>query len=74
VLAGQVPSDFVVPVPTADLSWLADVESSARYADEGEIITSADAERAIDIADKTVSASSDHFLARGVPDEAFALL
>ena len=74
VLAGQVPSDFVVPVPIADLSWLADVESSARYPDEGEIITSADAERAIEIADKIVSAASDHYLGRGVPAEAFTLL
>ena len=74
VLAGLVPSDFVVPVPTADLSWLADVESSSRYPDEGEIVTSADAERAIEIADKIVSASRDHFLARGVSAAAFAVL
>jgi HEPN domain-containing protein len=74
VLAGQVPSDFVVPVPTADCSWLADVESSARYPDEGEIVTSVDAETAIEIAEKIVSAAGGHFLARGVPAEAFALL
>ena len=74
VLAGVVPSDFVVPVPTADLSWLADVESSARYPDEGETITTADAEQAIEIADRIVSASSRHFLARGVPVGAFAVL
>ena len=74
VLAGQVPSDFVVPVPIADCSWLADVESSSRYPDEGEIVTSADAERAIEVADKIVSAASRHFLTRGVPAETFAVL
>lgn len=54
--------------------WLADIESSSRYPEEGEIVTSADAERAIEIAEEIVSACRNHFLARGVPAAAFAVL
>ncbi|MHB8399102.1 MAG: HEPN domain-containing protein [Acidimicrobiales bacterium] len=70
-LAVKVPDDFVVPTPSEDLSWLTDLETSSRYPDQGEIVTSEDAERAIDIAARIVAAARDHFVARGVSADLF---
>jgi HEPN domain-containing protein len=65
-LARETPDDFVVPTPSEELSWLTDLETSSRYPDEGEVVTTADATRAIAIAEAIVAATRSHFLARGV--------
>ncbi len=70
-LARQVPQDFVVPTPSEDLSWLTDLETSSRYPEQGEVVTSEDAERAIDIAEAIVAAARSHFAARGVDSDLF---
>jgi len=67
--AAQLPVDFLAPVDTADLAWLADLETSARYPDEGDMITGDDAQRAAGMADTILTAVAAHFTARGV-DEA----
>lgn len=68
-VAAQLPADFLTPVDVADLAWLADLETSARYPDEGDMITGDDARRAAGMADTILAAVAAHFTARGV-DEA----
>jgi len=68
-IAAQAPADFSLPVSTADIAWLADVETSARYPDEGDTITGDDARRAVELADAILAAAATHFSSRGV-DEA----
>ena len=68
-VAAQLPADFLTPVDTADLAWLADLETSARYPDEGDMITGDDGRRAARMADTILAAVAAHFTARGV-DEA----
>lgn len=68
-VAAQLPSGFQCPVGTADLAWLADLETSARYPDEGDTITGDDARKATGMAGAILDAVSEHFAARGI-DEA----
>lgn len=68
-VAAQLPADFRCPATTADLAWLADLETSARYPDEGDAITSADARRAGGMADAILDAVAEHFAARGIDEE-----
>lgn len=70
-LAAEVPDGFVLPTPSEDLSWLTDLETSSRYPDQGEIVTSEDAAQAIDIAKVIVAAARDHFVARGMSADLF---
>ncbi len=72
VLATQVPADFALPVSLEDLAWLSDLETMARYPDEGEVVTVDDVDRAIEIARKTTDAARGRFASRGVSDEEFA--
>jgi HEPN domain-containing protein len=65
VLANAVPADFEMPLSAEELSWLTDLETSARYPDEGEAITSEDAEKGIELAEKLVDAAKEHFSTRG---------
>jgi HEPN domain-containing protein len=68
-IAAQLSADFLTPVDVADLAWLADLETSARYPDDGDAITGDDARRAAEMADTILAAVAAHFTARGV-DEA----
>jgi HEPN domain-containing protein len=68
-VAAQLPADFQSPVDTAGLAWLADLETMARYPDEGDLITSDDARRAAGMADAILAAVAAHFAAHGI-DEA----
>jgi HEPN domain-containing protein len=68
-VAAQLPVDFEPPAGTADLAWLADIETSARYPDEGDVITRDDARKAVAMADSILAAAAQHFASRGI-DEA----
>ena len=68
-VAAQLPADFPAPVDTADLAWLADLETAARYPDEGDTVTGDDARQAVGLAGTILAAVAEHFTARGV-DEA----
>ncbi|MHB8891449.1 MAG: HEPN domain-containing protein [Candidatus Limnocylindrales bacterium] len=68
-VAAQLPADLLTPVDTADLAWLADLETSARYPDEGDMVTGDDARRAAGMADAILASVAAHFTVRGV-DEA----
>ncbi len=65
-LALKVPSDFTVPATMEDLAWLSDLETAARYPDEGDHITAEDIDRATWLADTLVKSAIAHFVARGV--------
>ena len=65
-IAAQVHSDFPSPVDTAGLAWLADLETSARYPDEGDTITGDDARRAVEMAGTILAAVAARFTTRGV--------
>jgi len=67
-VAAQLPADFRAPVDTADLAWLADLETSARYPDEGDTITGDDGRRAARMADNILAAVAAHFTARGIDE------
>jgi HEPN domain-containing protein len=67
-VAAQLPADFQPPVTTWDLAWLADLETSARYPDEGDTITSDMAERAVGIADSILTAVAGHFSSHGIDE------
>ncbi len=67
-IQAQAPSDFSNPASTLDLAWLADIETLARYPDEGDTVTSDDAERAVGIANAILMAAASHFGARGVDE------
>jgi HEPN domain-containing protein len=67
-IAAQAPSDFANPASTMDLAWLADIETMARYPDEGDTVTSEDAKRAVGIANGILAAAAGHFAARGVDE------
>lgn len=67
-LQAQAPSDFANPAGTLDLAWLADIETMARYPDEGDTVSSDDAERAVGIANAILTAAARHFVARGVDE------
>lgn len=68
-IAAQLPAGFQSPVGTADLAWLADIETSARYPDDGDTITHDDAKRAVGMTVTILDAVADHFVVRGI-DEA----
>ena len=68
-IAAQLPVDFQCPATTADLAWLADLETSARYPDEGDTITSDDARRAVEMADAILTAVAEHFAVHGIDEE-----
>ena len=65
-VAAQLPADFPAPVDTAGLAWLADLETSARYPDEGDTITGDDARRAVEMAEAILAAVAARFTARGI--------
>ncbi|MFO1539488.1 MAG: HEPN domain-containing protein [Chloroflexota bacterium] len=65
-IAAQLPRDFVPPIALVDLAWMADLETSARYPDDGDSITRDDAERAVTLARAVLDAVADRFVARGV--------
>ena len=67
-VAAQLPADFLSPVGTADLAWLADLETSARYPDEGDVITGDDARRAVGMTDTILAAVAAHFLSHGIDE------
>lgn len=69
VLAGQVPTDFSLPVSSEDLAWLSDLETAARYPDDFDVIDADDVDRAIGIARRIVDAARAHFISRGVSGE-----
>lgn len=68
-VAAQLPADFQCPATTADLAWLADLETSARHPDEGDTITSDDARRAVEMAGAILSEVAEHFASRGIDEE-----
>ncbi len=68
-VAVQLPADFQPPVTTSDLAWLADLETSARYPDEGDTITGDDARRAVGMADSILVVVADHFASHGIDEE-----
>jgi HEPN domain-containing protein len=68
-VAAQLPADFQCPATTADLAWLADLETSARHPDEGDTITSEDARRAVEMAGAILREVAEHFASRGVDEE-----
>jgi HEPN domain-containing protein len=68
-VAAQLPADFAAPVGTANLAWLADLGTSARYPDEGDAITNHDTKRATGMAETILVAVAAHFIAHGI-DEA----
>lgn len=68
-VATQLPADFQSPVDIAGLAWLADLETSARYPDEGDMITGDDARRAAAMTEAILAAVAAHFASRGI-DEA----
>jgi HEPN domain-containing protein len=70
-VAAQLPADFRAPVDTADLAWLADLETSARYPDEGDTITGDDGRRAARMAATILAAVAAHFTARGIDEAQF---
>ncbi len=65
-IQAQASSDFSNPASTTDLAWLADIETLARDPDEGDTVTSDDAERAVGIANAILTAAAGQFAARGV--------
>lgn len=65
-VAAQLHADFPAPIDTAGLAWLADLETSARYPDEGDTITGDDARRAVGMAGTILAAAAAHFTARGI--------
>jgi HEPN domain-containing protein len=67
-VAAQLPADFPAPVDTADLAWLADLETSARYPDEGDTITGDDARRAAGMTGSILAAVAAHFTSRGIDE------
>jgi len=67
-IAAQVPADFSLPVSTADLAWLADLETSARYPDEGDSVTGDDGRRAVEMAEAVLAAAATHFSSRGIDE------
>ena len=69
VLAGQVPTDFPLPVSSEDLAWLSDLETAARYPDDFDVIDVDDVDRAIGIARRIINATRAHFASRGVSGE-----
>jgi HEPN domain-containing protein len=68
-VAAQLPAGFQCPATTADLAWLADLETSARHPDEGDTITSDDARRAVEMADAILREVAEHFASRGIDEE-----
>jgi len=68
-VAAQLPADFLSPVGTADLAWLADLETSARHPDEGDTITGDDAQRAVGMTDSILVAVAAHFTSHGIDEE-----
>ena len=71
-VAAQLPTDFQPPVGTAELAWLADLETSARYPDKGDAITRDDAARAVKMADTILAAVAMHFASRGINEAGIA--
>lgn len=71
-VAAQLPAGFHLPVAIADLAWLADIETFARYPDEGDTITGDDASRAMAIADFILAAVAERFASRGIDVEHIA--
>lgn len=67
-VAAQLPADFQPPVTISDLAWLADIETFARYPDEGDTLTRDDASRAVDMAGSILSAVADHFASHGIDE------
>ncbi len=65
-VAAQLPEGFPAPVDTNALAWLADLETSARYPDDGDSITGDDARRATALAETILAAVAAHFRARDV--------
>lgn len=65
-LGAQLPSDFPSPVATEALAWLADLETMARYPDEGDTITMDDAKKAVELANTILAAVASHFSSHGV--------
>ena len=65
-VAAQLPPGLGLPVSTADLAWLADIETSARYPDEGDVVTSEDGHRAVAMADAILGVIAAHFASRGI--------
>ena len=65
-IAAQLPRDLPSPVAVVDLAWLADLETSARYPDDGDSITRDDAERAVTLARAVLDAVAERFVAHGV--------
>ena len=70
-VATLAPADFVNPASRTDLSWLSDLETTSRYPDEGDTVTTEDADRAVELADKVLAAARDHFVARGIDPTLF---
>jgi HEPN domain-containing protein len=68
-IAAQLPAEFRCPATTAELAWLADLETSARYPDEGDTITSDDARRAVATADAVLAEVARHFALHGIDEE-----
>ncbi len=67
-VAAQLPHDFRSPVDAAGLAWLADLETMARYPDEGDTITLEDARNATQMADAILGAVGAHFASRGIDE------
>ena len=67
-LQAQAPPDFSNVASTMDLAWLADIETMARYPDEGDTVNGDDAERAVGIANAILTAAARHFVGRGVDE------
>jgi HEPN domain-containing protein len=65
-VAAQLPEDFPTPIDTPGLAWLADLETSARYPDEGDTITGDDARKAVGMTGAILAAVAGHFSARGI--------
>ena len=67
-VAAQLPAGFMQPVSTADLAWLADLETSGRYPDEGDTVTHDDARRAVAMARSILSAAGERFASLGIDE------
>ena len=64
-IAVQLPRGFAAPIPVSALAWLADIETSARYPDEGDTITADDAARALGLGEIVLAAVQAWFKAQG---------
>ena len=65
-VAAQLPPSFAQPVTTAELAWLADLETSGRYPNEGDTVTHDDAGKAVELAHLVLSAAGARFASVGI--------